>query len=52
MAEIDSVDIAVAWSDYRKDYGVSTRALPEAHKAFIAGWEAARGRSFEGGPLH
>lgn len=26
-------------------------ALTEAHMAFVAGWEAARGKSFEGGPL-
>ncbi len=43
--------IACEWSDYRKKYGVSGRALIAAHKAFTAGWEAARGKSFEGGPL-
>lgn len=42
---------ACAWSDYRKEYGVSAGALAEAHKAFIAGWEARQGKSFEGGPL-
>jgi hypothetical protein len=42
---------ACEWSDYRKAYGVSAHALSEAHKAFIAGWEAGQGKSFEGGPL-
>lgn len=49
MTEADL--LACEWSDYRKGYGVSAVALTEAHKAFIAGWEAARGKSFEGGPL-
>jgi len=42
---------AAEWSDYRKDYGVSESAMSEAHRAFIAGWEAALGKSYEGGPL-
>lgn len=42
---------ACEWSDYRKEYGVSAHALREAHQAFIAGWEAGQGKTFEGGPL-
>lgn len=38
----EQVDLACAWSDYRKDYGVSADHLPAAHKAFLAGWMAAR----------
>lgn len=38
----EQVDAACAWSDYRKDYGVSTEHLSAAHKAFLAGWKAAR----------
>jgi hypothetical protein len=49
MAEADL--IACEWSDYRKGYGVPEAALMHAHKAFKAGWEAARGKSLEGGPL-
>ena len=36
------VERACAWADYRKDYGVSTREMNAAHKAFLAGWQAAR----------
>ncbi|MFR9773131.1 hypothetical protein [Nocardia sp. SC052] len=43
--------IACEWCDYRTAFGVSEHALTETHKAFRAGWEAARGKSFEGGPL-
>ncbi len=38
----DEIDLACAWSDYRKDYGVSADDLAAAHKAFAAGWKAAR----------
>lgn len=47
----ESVEIACEWSDYRKAYGVSAEAMTEAHKAFQAGWAAARGQSHEEGPL-
>lgn len=48
-----SVEMACAWSDYRKDYGVSNDAVTRAreHEAFVAGWQAARGRLDAGGPL-
>lgn len=36
------LDAACAWSDYRRDYGVSADNLTAAHKAFLAGWKAAR----------
>lgn len=32
-------ELACAWADYRKDYGASG---PQEHKAFVAGWKAAR----------
>lgn len=48
---VREVQQSMAWSDYRKEYGVSAGTLSEAHKAFLAGWEAALGKSFEGGPL-
>lgn len=51
MTEDEKIEIACEWSDYRKSYGVSATAMREAHKAFIAGWEAARGKSHEPGPL-
>ena len=35
-------ELACAWADYRKDYGVNQRDLQAAHKAFKAGWQAAR----------
>jgi len=47
----DRVEIATAWSDYRKDYGVSADpdVRAQEHKAFVAGWRAARGASDAGG---
>ncbi|WP_280503012.1 hypothetical protein [Nocardia farcinica] len=38
----------IAWATYRKAYGVSAAALNEAHKAFLAGWDA-RGEGIEEG---
>jgi hypothetical protein len=35
-------EMACAWADYRKDYGVPTEHMAAAHKAFLAGWVAAR----------
>lgn len=40
--DTDWIDIACAWSDYRKDYGVSEANMDAAHKAFKAGWKAHR----------
>ena len=45
-AEQVEVDRACAWADYRKEYGA--RGVVE-HKAFCAGWDAARGRLDIGG---
>ncbi|WP_454729001.1 hypothetical protein [Cellulosimicrobium protaetiae] len=49
----ESVETACAWSDYRKDYGVSVDEAERAreHAAFTAGWQAARGTLDAGGPL-
>lgn len=47
----DEMDRACEWSDYRKSYGVSAKEMTAAHEAFCAGWDAARGRSHEEGPL-
>lgn len=38
----DEEEMACAWADYRKDYGVSLRDIDAAHKAFTSGWKAAR----------
>lgn len=47
----DEIDVAVAWSDYRKEYGVSPSKEHRAqeHAAFKAGWAAARGSLDVGG---
>lgn len=45
----DELEMACEWSDYRKDYG--TKDVHREHQAFKAGWEAARGKSLEPGPL-
>lgn len=44
-------EMACEWADYRKAYGVSGPAMVEAYRAFVAGWQAARGISHESGPL-
>lgn len=46
---LDEPDIAMAadWADYRSEYG----ARPRDHKAFCAGWQAARGLLDLGGVL-
>lgn len=43
--------MACAWSDYRKEYGVSAdpEVLKREHRAFTAGWQAARGTLDIGG---
>jgi len=38
----DADEMACAWSDYRSDYGVHASDITAAHKAFAAGWKAAR----------
>ena len=38
----EAEEIACAWADYRKDYGVPGPHMTTAHKAFKAGWKAAR----------
>lgn len=47
----DELNMHSAWSDFRKEYGVSaddkTRAAE--HRAFLAGWAAARGTLDVGG---
>lgn len=47
----DMVEIACAWSDYRKEYGVSPSKETRAHEhaAFKAGWAAAKGTLDIGG---
>ena len=51
LTESDKANAACEWSDYRKVYGVSASALTETHRAFLAGYEAARGMSHEPGAL-
>ena len=46
----DAVDRQCAWTDYRKDYGVGEPEMAAAHKAFMAGWKAAR-EGDQSGPL-
>lgn len=39
----EAEEIACAWADYRKDYGIDEGHIAGiAHKAFKAGWKAAR----------
>lgn len=40
--DADWIDVSCAWSDYRKDYGVDEKHMDAAHKAFKAGWKAAK----------
>ncbi|MFD3426095.1 hypothetical protein [Nocardia fluminea] len=51
MTEADRM--ACEWSDYRKDYadGLDPNTYRHVHEAFKSGWEAAQGKTFEGGPL-
>ena len=37
----EEIECTMAWSDYRKDYGVNQEHMDAAHKAFKAGWRAA-----------
>lgn len=47
----EEIAIACDWADYRKEYGVSSEAMAEAHNAFKAGWAAAKGTLDVGGIL-
>lgn len=38
----EEVEMACDWTDYRADYGVTQADMVVAHKAFTAGWMAAR----------
>lgn len=40
--------VACAWTDYRNAYGVPEHETTAAHKAFLAGWDAARGADHAG----
>ena len=40
---------AFEWANYRNAYGVNGGDIIAAHKAFAAGWDAAQGRTHEGG---
>lgn len=46
-------DCQAAWFDYRKDYepGNNEQELRVAHKAFKAGWDAAKKGQEQTGPL-
>lgn len=46
----DDDDAMTAWAEYHKDYGVKQGCLTTAHKAFLAGWKAAR-EGNQSGPL-
>jgi len=43
----EHADRASGWCDYRNDFGIDVADLDAAHKAFLAGWDAARGRTDE-----
>jgi hypothetical protein len=43
-----STAAAVAWTDYRNAYGVTNGQMVIAHKAFLAGWDAAYGADHAG----
>lgn len=47
----DDVLAACAWSDFRKEYGVSTddETRKAEHRAFLAGWGAGKGTLDIGG---
>jgi hypothetical protein len=49
MAENETEAAALAWADYRKDYGVNSADMTAAHKAFLAGWQARAGELDAGG---
>lgn len=47
----DEIALATAWSDFRKEYGVSANdeTRKAEHRAFKAGWAAAKGTLDIGG---
>ena len=47
----DEIELATAWSDFRKEYGVSANDATRAkeYRSFKAGWEAAKGTLDIGG---
>lgn len=47
----DEIALATAWSDFRKEYGVSANDATRAkeYRSFKAGWEAAKGTLDIGG---
>lgn len=47
----DDVLVACAWSDFRKEYGVSVddETRKAEHRAFLAGWAASKGTLDVGG---
>ena len=49
----ESERLAVAWSDYRRDYGVSAveAMRRREHRAFAAGWSSGRDDLVESGAL-
>lgn len=42
QSEEDYELMVCAWADYRKEYMPGWQEMPAAHKAFLAGWQAAR----------
>ena len=51
LAEQAREEMVCAWADYRKEYGIGSSDLRTAHKAFIAGWKAAKGHLATDGVL-
>lgn len=45
----EKIDRALAWADYHKEYGVHPDSAHREYCAFVAGWDAARGRIDLGG---
>lgn len=47
----DEISLATAWSDFRKEYGVSAddRTRAAEYRSFAAGWAAAKGTLDVGG---
>ena len=49
MGKILEDEAQAAWFDYRKDF--EPKNTNEAYKAFMAGWQAAKGNAEQTGPL-
>lgn len=41
MTEQERIDAACEWADYRNSYGIARDPMVAAHKAFLAGYQAA-----------